>query len=123
MKNVVLLVAQLKSPQGLADGSWKFTVYTRELDPHKATQILSLNNKEACLAIKAVDFTANELDIVDKVDVEGSSKKTPSQRLRSLLYVLYSKDNHGFKTFNEFYRHRMDLLCRKVKDELDRKVF
>lgn len=54
---------------------------------------------------------------VDAINPEFGGK-TPGQRLRNSLYRLFEKAPDGFKTFDEFYRARMEALIEQVKAKI-----
>jgi len=50
-----------------------------------------------------------------ELDAKEMGGKTPSQRLRSMLYVLYTKDAQGYTDFTTFYTAKMERICNQVK--------
>lgn len=61
-------------------------------------------------------LTTAEADELDSVDIELEGK-TQSQRLRSVLYVLWEQ---GEKTedFKTFYKDKTESIIQKIKDKL-----
>lgn len=59
---------------------------------------------------------------VELKEVKGQfDKKTPSQRLRSVLFIWW-KQADGTGEFDEFYRKRMEDFINSVKIRLDNKT-
>ena len=46
-------------------------------------------------------------------------KKTPSQRMRAVLFRLYEQDPEDFKEFDGYYRFKMEKIIDKLKERLD----
>ncbi len=62
-------------------------------------------------------LTQEEIDMIDKVDVEMEGK-TKSQRLRNVLYLLHDQ-SESEKDFKTFYADIMEQLIEKYKQMLD----
>ena len=45
-------------------------------------------------------------------------EKTPGQRLRGSLFILYEQKGKPTATFNEFYTNQMERLIKFVQDQL-----
>ena len=89
----------------MKDWSLKITLVTRELPPMELAEILTNLNKEVV-----------SIDIPE----ETGDNKTPSQRLRNVLYVLWEQQNKdNFKTFTLYYNHVLEQLIGLYKDKLD----
>lgn len=101
--------------QSKVDGSIKITLETRELPSAEAADLFQLRNKEAWCFLAADKM--NEVMLpADKPDslVGG---KSPSQRLHSVLYVLW-KDKGGQGDFDGFYKTHMERIIDKIKEQL-----
>lgn len=113
----IILPAQINPPTLRKDGSAKITLDTRELNAEEIFTIMSLRHKEGWLC-----FAPNE----DEIEIpEGNAEvdeKSPSQRLRSVLFVLYKQETGKGKFvgfFNTFYIERMEKLIQLLKDKID----
>jgi hypothetical protein len=71
------------------------------------------------LAIKEEPFSKEEQDIVENLKADPDTFKTPSQRLRGILYKTYEQDNEGYKDFNTYYLSVMDRICQHYKNKID----
>lgn len=63
--------------------------------------------------------TQEDNKLMDELDTEISEGKTPSQRLRGVLYVSWQQDNQGYKDFKDYYRTRMERIIDHLKNQLD----
>lgn len=71
------------------------------------------------MAIKEETFQDDEVALLDNLKADLDTSKTPSQRLRSILYINYQQNNNGYKDFNTFYLAKMDQICEHFKNKLD----
>lgn len=89
----------------MKDGSLKITLVTRALDPKTMAEIFYSLNSEVL-----------QIDIPE----DSADEKSPSQRLRNTLYILWEqKHRDKYATFATFYPHYMELLINSVKDKLE----
>jgi ribosome-associated translation inhibitor RaiA len=69
-------------------------------------------------------LTQQEKDEIDKVEIEVEGK-TKSQRMKSVLHVLWTqrdcsnKDAINFKPFDQFYADEMERIISHYKDKLE----
>ena len=106
----------LNSVKTCKDRSLKIEFVTPELPPDQGSILLTLANKEG-FAFFSPNFL-QESDLVIPKDVDFPSSKTPSQRLRSALFVLWSQQGKQGE-FKDFYASRLEKIIDFVKDKLD----
>lgn len=117
---MILIPAQLESYRSLKDKTLKVTFETNELNPQETLDIISGTGEFGYLAFKVEPFKREEKEMIEKLEAGYEDKgKTPSQRLRGVLYVLYEKDHEGFDTFTRFYDHHMEKIIGHYKGKLD----
>jgi hypothetical protein len=94
-------------------------ITTQELSPETASELLRLNQKYAFCAIKENDFLNTEKEILEsaKSDMDDTGR-TPGQRLRSVIHVLWEQKPEGFKDSETFYRFKMDTIINHYKSKL-----
>jgi len=116
---MIILPAQIESIKSRKDRTTAIVIGTNELTPDQAGQIFSLQNSFVYCALKLESFNREEEEILDglKADVE-LTKKSPGQRLRNILYKNYEHDPEGFKSFNSYYEHKMEILVNHYKSKL-----
>jgi len=68
--------------------------------------------------IKENKIVENEVINIPDIVPEFKGEKTPSQRMRACLYVLWEQ-NKTTKTFEEFYRTQMEKLIEFIKGKLE----
>ena len=98
------------------DGSIKVTLETRELPSQEAANLFALRNQEAWAVLAPNEITEVNLP-KEKADASLGTK-TPSQRLRNVLYVLW-KDRGGQGSFEDFYLFKINQLIETIKEKLE----
>lgn len=106
--------AILTSFSSRADKSIGFRGVTPELSPAEATALMELHGQNVRILIEPWDVPPDAM-IKIKSEVEH---KTPSQRLRAVLFVWWQQQNKPGE-FEEFYRINMNRLIEHVKSKLD----
>lgn len=116
---MIVLAGQIESIASRKDKTVKVSLGTQELTPNQAAELFSLNQQFCYLAIKNESFTNDEVIQIDNLKTELDSIKSPSQRLRNILYRNYEQDNQGYKDFNTYYIGSMEKICEHFKNKLD----
>lgn len=90
----------------MVDWGMKITLVTPELSIEDMANLLYAKKQGI----------ADEID-VDALETEG---KTPSERLRNVIYAVWA--NNRWKTkydiFNEYYQHQMEFIIEQYKAKL-----
>lgn len=112
--------AQLDSFRSMVDRGIKVTFVTGELSPEQVANIQYSFQMVGFLAFSPNPFATHQLEEIDKLKVEfNDTGKPPSQRLRAVLYRLFEQSPEGYKTFNDFYMSKMEVLIEHFKSKLD----
>ena len=114
---MILIAGQIESIATRKDKTLKVTIGTQELNPVQASDVFSLNQSFCYIGLKIEPFTQSEEVLIDGLKSE-INQKTPSQRLRSILYIYYEQDNKGYKDFNTYYVGQMERICEHYKAKL-----
>lgn len=102
------------------DGSVKLSFETPELSAEEIHFLLGQRNTSGNLLYSPFEIT--EDDVKDLPTVSDLEQKTPSQRLRSVLYILYKQaiDKGTFVgEFQGYYNENMERIIQKLKDKID----
>ena len=116
---MILLPAQVESITTRKDKTIKLTIGTQELTPADAAKIFYLNQQFCYMALKPEPFTREESDLVNSLKADLSNAKTPSQRLRGILFLNYQQDSKGFQDFTTYYASEIEKICEHYKNKLD----
>ena len=116
---MILIPAQIEGIQSRKDKTIKLTIGTQELSPSQAADLFQLNQQFCYFAIKVETFQKDEIEDLNSLKADLETNKTPSQRLRGILYLNYEKDNEGYKDFTTYYVSKMERICDHYKTKLD----
>lgn len=114
---MIRLPAILQSYHEKVDRSTSLRFDTRELHDAELLEIRHNKGLEGWLVFDLKEFEKYDVPEED----EGLDTKSPSTRLRNVLYVYYEqkKIKETGKTFNEFYQQQMERIIDRVKKKLD----
>lgn len=96
-----------------ADGSLSLRFTTPELKPDEKVAFMELQNLNLKLLLQPDGEQVESLKDV-RGDFEG---KTPGQRLRAVLFILWKQED-GEGDFEAFYRKKMESIIEFVKGKL-----
>lgn len=114
----ILLPIQLNPISRRKDKSVKLSVETRELGTDEILMLMSMEGEEMWMAL-----TTNQQDMPEAPEENAElGTKTDSQRLRSVLYVLYKQATDKGKflgTFERYYGDNMNKIIEALKQKID----
>lgn len=116
MAKPIQIAATLEGLSTLKDGGLSIRLHTQELTDEEKTIAIGYQGKFGWFLFQESDFKPDdikELEIIRK-DTGG---KSPSQRLRASLYVLFTQTDTT-ETFEQFYDHKMNGIIDQVKARL-----
>lgn len=59
-----------------------------------------------------------EDDIADLPPLRPEDTKSPAQKMRAILYLLWKQEPEGFKDSESYYRAKMDRIINALKEKL-----
>lgn len=113
----IILPSQINPPRLRKDGSASLVFDTRELTSEEIFTIMSLRHSEGWLC-----FSPNEEDLEVPEENAEVEEKSPSQRLRSVLFVWYKQEvDSGRFTglFETFKKEKMEKIIETIKGKLN----
>lgn len=114
----ILLPAEINPPRLRKDGSASIVLDTRELTAEEIFTIMSLRHAEGWFV-----FSPNKDNIEVPEDNAEIDTKSPSERLRSVVYVWYKQETESGKfvgLFDTFYKEKMEKIIEGVKSKLSK---
>jgi hypothetical protein len=115
---MITIAGQIESISSRKDKTIKLTIGTQELSPNQAAELFTLTQQFCYLALKPEYFTKEETESIDNLKTDLDTQKTPSQRLRAILYLNYQQDSKGYKDFSTYYQSEMEKICEHYKTKL-----
>jgi len=129
MKNSVIFEGGIDKVSTLADGSLRIYIGTPELSFDTMVNVFNLIKKPGYVLVSANAINQDQIDAVEKATTNAEfSEKTPSQRMRGVLYKLWEKtqpktmNGDGemeYVDFDLFYKRQMNKIIDHFKTKLD----
>jgi len=101
----------------LKDGTIKITLCLREIQPDMAARAFSLNNQDVKCYLTTDNVTQEVIDNLDEWELEPE-EKSPSKRLKNVMYVFWQQNPKGYEDSNLFYRNEMNKIIEHFKNKL-----
>ncbi len=118
MDTIFQIAAIVDSVRTLKNSTLRITIETQDVacfTPEELATLFKLTDKHVHVAIKETEVKADELDIKEVADFKG--EKSPSQRLRSTLFVYWTQ-NKPTTDFETYYRTMIEKFISTIKDKL-----
>ena len=116
---MIIIPSILESYRSLKDKTLKINFETNELNSQELLGIVENLGCYGYLAFKKEPFNEKERQQIESIETNlEDSVKTPSQRLRAVLYRNYERDAQGFKSFATYYEHNMEVILNHFKSKL-----
>lgn len=114
----ILFAAQVESLRSRKDKTISITLGTQELNPEKAGELFATNGHVvACYLSVKEHISEVEKQDIDSIEPTPQGK-TPSQRMRNVLYRMWEQDNEGYTDKNLHYLYWMDKIIEGLKLKL-----
>ena len=123
--SMLMIPCSIENVSTRKDKTLKVVIETQEISPDKIAQLMSLwVNGYGIMCFKGEQFSHDEQELISsiKLSAEELGAKTPSERLRNTLYVLFKENQKGFQTFDSFYLNHMEEIINMIKRRLDNKI-
>ena len=120
-KMIFQVQAIIVSDSSMATGGRKFVLHTAEnLDPAKVKKLIELENKPGWFTFNADMIDVADLTNLPKIDnTRYTEGKSPSQRLRAVMYLLHKQKGGTDKGFPVVYDTNIEKLIEQYKNQLD----
>lgn len=115
---IISIPATISKVVTMADKSIRLQVDTQELDPDTKSRVFSLHEKLGYFFFSEAEIKAKEVLEVELPEIVlDKDEKSPSERLRSVLFIYWQQQ--GIKEpFDIYYRRAMDKFISQVKEKL-----
>lgn len=118
---MLIIPSSLEIITTLKDGTIKLTFETQEMRPSDVGVLFSYRKSLGYLAFKNEQFTEDQINLVETLKCDDfDDNKSPSKRMRNVLYRLWQQNNYGYDDFNVFYIYRMNNLIGILKNEFEK---
>lgn len=107
--------AQITKVESKVDRTLNVKMNTQELGKEDAGSLYDYSGKQIWCALAEVPLKPENIEIPEKVLEVGD--KSPSQRLRAVIYLLAKQE--GIEDTDAFYRKHMEKIIDYIKDKLN----
>ncbi len=111
--------ATIESISTRKDRTMKVIIGTQELEPKDSAELMSLHNTLGWFMFAENAFEVK--DIPKENAPEFKDDKSPSQRLRAILWVYWDTCTNKSTTFNSFYDQFVEKKIKEIKELLPKK--
>lgn len=110
--------ATLEGISSLKDGGVTIRFHTQELSAQEKAIAFNYQGQFGWILFKATEHNTDDIKELEAVrkDIGG---KSPSQRLRSVLYVLYTQKGDESISFEQFYIKQIEKVIEAIKARLN----
>lgn len=98
----------------MVDGGLSLGFHTKELSAQEKVEVMKFHNQGGHLLFNADEIASSSIP----AQPSSMGLKTPSQRLRAVLYILFTQKKTD-ENFEDFYKEKMEVLIDAVKKQLD----
>lgn len=113
----LLFAAYVEGIRSRKDKTIALTIGTQEMSPDKAGELFGMNGKLVTAYLSNQEVTKTDQEVIDSIELDLPGK-SPSQRLRSVLYLMWKDTPEGFKDQNLHYIHHMEKIIEHYKSKL-----
>lgn len=121
MTQAVQLWVQVEGLSTRQDNSVKIVLSSQELNPDDAAKLFGLRGKQLYAALIETDYEhpvkLSDIHLPEE-EPEFPRAKTPSERLRNVLWVLWGQRGKPGE-FEAFRAARMEQIIEQIKQELE----
>ena len=103
----------------LADGTLKITIETPELTEEEYAKLFKIRGGQGYFLFKNCAFTEEDIKDVPEIAKEFKTDKSPSQRLRNVIYLIWEKNTDKKEQFDAFYKKNIENIIKQYKDKLE----
>lgn len=102
-----------------ADRTVALTFGSQELDSSVAGNLFQMRGQFGKLLFSDTNITPPEEALMDTTEIQDTRKiKTPSQRLRAVLFRVHEQGGATKETFDEWYKSEMEKIINHYKAKL-----
>lgn len=114
------VIAEIIKIETKARGGLRVIIDTNELMPSESALIMEYRQQQGHFLFSPEEIGQDEVDNLPDIKLEDG-EKSPSQRLRSVLYRVweYSPARKEGRTFELFYRNVMEQLVEGYKKKIE----
>ena len=104
-----------------ADRTIKIVISTQEITPDYITKIFNFHQEFCEILLSSAPISDKEMEELGKnIDpLSAPNLRTPSRRLKAILFLLWKQDHKGCSEADSFYKIRMEEIINSFKAKLE----
>ena len=120
-EEILQIPCYITGDKSLMNGSRKLTIQTQEnINPEILHKIISMENKLGWFTFAMRQIKPEDLLDLPPMDITKLDiKKSPSVRLRNVLYVTFEKQGGKKENFDLWYCREMEKIIQHFKSKLE----
>ena len=115
----IIFTGLIDSIRTLKDKSLKLVIESQEPDNETISKLIGFNGNFVKILFSDKNIIPEQVEAIESFKVEEDGGKSPSQRLRAVLYVNWQQNNKGYEVFEDYYRSMMERIIVHYKGKLD----
>jgi hypothetical protein len=116
----IIIDGTLEGFRSRRDKTVAVTIGLNELDANKFGQLSEMQQEYVKVYISKDNIDKETQTMIDELNLDEGEKKSPSQRLRAVIYKIWEPAHKAKKTkkvFTEFYRDFMEKIIQDLKEK------
>lgn len=110
--------AQIDKISSRKDRTLSVVLNTQEMSPEETAQLFDFQGLQIWVAFAETAMTYNDITVPD-VMISHDDTKSPSERLRAVMYIYYKQNEKKInKPFDTYYREIMEKYIESIKFKL-----
>jgi hypothetical protein len=114
----ILTGAILTSYRPLSDKSFNLALNIQEPSQLQRDILHQLHQQAVYILIKSGEIDKDEQDVFDAIDGELFDKKSQSERIRNVYFVLWKQDSEGHEKFKDYYKSKTEIIINHLKSKI-----
>jgi hypothetical protein len=114
----IVVYADFSSFKSRVNHTIDVTFNVSETSAAETAALFPFLNQQGVLAFKIGDLTDAEIDSLPEPKPEFSNQKSPSERLRNVLFVYFKQQGGDPQDFEAFRVREMEILINSYKNKL-----
>jgi len=118
INNKLIFPAQIEYIGTRKDKTLLIKLGTQELTPDVTSEIIRLHNTLCYILIKPEPIIEEDKTVTDNLNeltLADLPRRTQSQRLRSIFFILFTQNSENFKEFESYYQSKMEVIINHYK--------
>lgn len=115
----IVFTATIESISTRSDKTFKIIIGTQESEEETWTELIKSRGQLVKVLISHENILPDVVSAVENASIVSGNQKTPSQKLRHVIYRLWQQEGRDGETSEDFYRNKITEIIEEIKLKLD----